>query len=73
MATVPERVAAFLKAHRKEPYCGGCLGKLLGLGAGANRYTARNATSALAQTSEFDRHDGLCSHCGKSRLVIAAQ
>jgi len=35
VATVPERIAAFLKGHRQQPYCDGCLEKLLGLGAGA--------------------------------------
>jgi hypothetical protein len=73
MATVPERIAAFLKGHRLQPYCDGCLGKLLGLGSGENRYMARNATSALAQTEEFRRREGSCSHCGKYRMVIAAQ
>lgn len=73
VATVPERIAAFLKGHRQQPYCDGCLEKLLGLGAGANRYMARNATSALAQTTEFRRREGSCSHCGKFRMVIAAQ
>jgi len=57
VATVPERIAAFLKGHRQQPYCDGCLEKLLGLGAGANRYMARNATSALAQTTEFRRRE----------------
>jgi hypothetical protein len=73
MATVPERVTAFLKAHKPQPYCDGCLGKLLRLGSGANRHMARNATSALAQTTEFHRRDGRCSHCDQPRKVISAQ
>jgi hypothetical protein len=73
MATVPERIAAFLKGHRQQPYCDGYLGKLLGLGSGANRYMARNAPSALAQTAEFRQGEGSRSHCGKFRMVLAAQ
>ncbi len=73
MATGPERIATFLKAHPQQPYCDGCLVKLLRLGSGDNRHLARHATSALAQTPEFRRRERRCSHCGKFRMVIAAQ
>jgi hypothetical protein len=48
VATVPERIAAFLKGHRQQPYCDGCLGKLLGLGSGANRYGSQCNLSTCA-------------------------
>jgi hypothetical protein len=67
--TVPGRVAQFLKTDRKA-YCDDCLGELLRLGSGGNRYMAHNATYSLAQTAEFKRQKGPCANCGKTHKLV---
>jgi hypothetical protein len=70
--TVPQSVAALLRAEKPRRFCDGCTAKRLGLGAGQDRSMARNATSALAQTREFRRAEGVCADCGQERLVTWA-
>jgi hypothetical protein len=69
--TVEQRVARYLNEHR-QPYCDGCLARVLRLGAGANRTMARNATAALAATNDFRRGPGRCARCENERLVTLA-
>lgn len=67
--TVEQGVAAFLRANPRA-FCDDCLARLLRLGFGRNRTMARNATAALGEAADFQRHLGECSECGKRKKVI---
>lgn len=66
--TVEDRVAAFLRSHRRTDFCDDCIAAQRGI----NRHQARNATSGLGATREFDRGDRVCSRCGRDKRVIRA-
>jgi hypothetical protein len=67
--TREQQVAAFLKRHRGIDYCDDWIARSLGM----NRHQARNATSGLGATQEFNRGDRLCSACQKGKRVIHAR
>jgi hypothetical protein len=58
--SVEETVAVLLRHHKNQPYCDGCLGRLLQLGSGTNRHIAGHATRGLAAGRLFRRFDGRC-------------
>ncbi len=70
--TVEARVAAFVRSVKPQPICDDCIARTLRLGAGANRVMARNATAGLGQGSDFTRAKGICSKCGRRKLVTKA-
>ena len=61
----PERLSKWLK-ERQESFCDDCLAEELDL---PKRQQANQIASALATTKEFHRYRGLCSECGKEKLV----
>lgn len=67
--TVPQRVAAFLKAKAPVAFCDECIATLLEL---KRHQQAQQATSGLAASDAFTRHPGTCVNCHKSVLVTHA-
>ncbi|MCX5735669.1 MAG: hypothetical protein NTW68_15295 [candidate division NC10 bacterium] len=70
--TVEATVAAFVRSVKPQAMCDDCIAKRLRLGSGSNRVMARNATAGLSQTKDFTRAKGVCSKCGKQKLVTHA-
>ena len=66
--TVEQRVAMFLRTHQQRDFCDDCTAREVGI----NRHQARNATSALGATRDFDRDDRTCSRCGHTKRVVMA-
>lgn len=64
--TVEERIARFLEEQEGAAFCDDCLPKRVGL---KNRHQARNATSALGASANFNRQRGSCSACGVEKTV----
>lgn len=64
--TVPQRVAAFLKAKAPAAFCDECIAAQLDL---KRHQQAQQATSSLAASSEFTRVPGRCENCQKAVLV----
>lgn len=62
MATIPQRVNAFMTEHR-HPACDTCIQKALAL---PQHNQVQQINSALATTKEFERSKGKCSICGKN-------
>ena len=62
---IVKRIYDAIKAHAPMSMCDQCLAEELGLSAGS----VGDATGAFGLTSEFERYPGLCSRCGKNRLV----
>jgi len=67
--TREEEVAQFLRSRKGWDYCDDCIANLVGI----NRHQARNATSGLGVSSDFNRADRNCSQCGKIKRVIHAK
>jgi hypothetical protein len=66
--TVPEKIAAFLKARKPAAFCDDCLASNLNL---AGRQLAQQATGPLSQTLAYVRMMARCSQCGATiKLVI---
>jgi hypothetical protein len=70
--TVEARVAAYVKSIKPVALCDSCIAQTLGLGFGANRTMARNATAGLGIGGAFSRVQNICSRCGQKRLVTRA-
>jgi hypothetical protein len=66
LASVPKRVYDYLADH-PGPICDDCLRRTVGL---ANRIQASQVTSALGVTPLFFRTNGVCSLCGRGKMVI---
>ncbi len=67
--TVEERAASFLRANRTVDFCDDCLAYQLGI----NRDQARNATSGLGASRDFNRGNRPCSQCSNVKRVIHAR
>ena len=67
--TREQEVAQYLRSHKEIDYCDDCIANLVGV----NRHQARNATSGLGISSDFNRGDRECSQCGKLKKVIHAK
>ncbi len=65
--TTQERVNAFLNVRRPSRFCDDCITESLEL---SQRHTAQKATSTLGATDNFHRGQGICSMCGKEKMVI---
>ncbi len=65
--TIQERVNAFLTVRRPSRFCDDCITESLEL---SPRQTTQKATSALGTTDNFHRGQGVCSVCGKEKMVI---
>ncbi len=66
--TVTERISLWLRQVRGA-YCDDCLAKELKL---PRRQHANRATNTLAGTRNFIRDKGICSLCGRRKMVIEA-
>lgn len=64
--TVEERIARFLEEQGGAAFCDDCLPKRVGL---KNRHQARNATSALGASANFERRRAICSACSAEKTV----
>jgi hypothetical protein len=64
---IPTEVNRFLTKNAPEVYCDDCIATILGL---SRRQQAHRVTSALATTPSFRRWKGVCSVCGKDKMVI---
>jgi hypothetical protein len=64
-----DRVANVLLGNRGNTYCDSCLAKSL---AFDGRHEVQQVTSALADSSLFQRRFGTCSMCRRDRLVIVS-
>lgn len=67
LVTVLERISIWLR-EVGGAYCDGCIAKELKL----SRRRANQMTNALSQTANFCREQGICSLCGRERMVIEA-
>jgi hypothetical protein len=65
--TIEQTVTAFLKNHRNQDFCDDCIAEQLHL---KRRQQARNSTSALGTTDDFERGGGVCSFCGKTKKEV---
>ncbi len=65
--TTQERVSAFLTVRHPSRFCDDCMTERLEL---SPRQTAQKATNALGTTDNFHRGQGVCSVCGKEKMVI---
>jgi hypothetical protein len=66
--TVTERISLWLRQVGR-PHCDDCLVNELKL---TRRQQANRATNALAATRNFIRDKGVCSLCGRRKMVIEA-
>jgi hypothetical protein len=64
-----DRVANVLLGNRGITYCDSCLAESLTFEGSDN---VRQVTSALADSSLFQRRFGTCSMCRRDRLVIVS-
>ena len=64
-----DRVPNVLLGNRRNTYCDSCLAESLTLEGPDN---VRQVTSALADSSLFQRRFGICSMCRRDRLVIVS-
>ena len=64
-----DRVANVLLGNRGNTYRDACLAESL---AFEGRHEVQQVTSALADSSLFQRRFGTCSMCGRDRLVIVS-
>ncbi len=62
-----DRVNAFLTAQRLSRFCDNCIAESLEV---IGRPEVQAAASALATTDSFHRALGVCSMCGKEKMVI---
>ncbi len=62
-----DRVSAFLTAQHPSRFCVDCIAESLEF---IGRPEIYKATSALATTDSFHRALGVCSVCGKDKMVI---
>ncbi len=65
--SILDLVNAFLTVRRPSRFCDDCITESLEL---SPRQTAQKATSALGTTDGFHRGQGVCSMCGKEKMVI---
>ncbi len=65
--SIPDRVNAFLTAQRPSQFCDDCIAESLEING---KPSIREAASALATTDSFHRALGVCSVCGKDKMVI---
>ncbi len=64
---IPDRVNAFLTVRRPNRFCDNCIAESLEL---SWRQDAQKATSVLETMDSFHRALGVCSMCGKEKMVI---
>ncbi len=65
--SMSERVSAFLTVRRPNRFCDDCIAESLEF---SGRENYQMATSALGTTDSFHRGQGVCSMCGKEKMVI---
>lgn len=68
MATVLDRVRAFVERLTPEPVCDDCIAERLSLSV---RQHANHKTRELAGSPGFERRKDSCSLCGLIKLVIS--
>ncbi len=61
-----DRVNAFLTAQRPRQFCDNCIAESLEF---SGKHKVWVAVSALATTDSFHRALGVCSMCGKEKMV----
>lgn len=67
--TVPEMIAAFLKARKPAAFCDECLATNFNLAP----ERVQQATESLPRKREYGRSQGPCSQCGPAtKLVICS-
>ncbi len=64
--TTQERVSAFLTVRRPSRFCDDCITESLEL----NRNDVQKGSIALETADTFHRALGVCSMCGKEKMVI---
>ena len=67
VVSILERVNAFLTAQRPSRFCDDCIVESLEF---IRRKEVQEAASALGTTDSFHRALGVCSMCGKEKMVI---
>ncbi len=67
MSSMSDRVNAFLTVRRPNRFCDDCIAESLEF---ERRQDAQKATSTLETMGSFHRALGVCSMCGKEKLVI---
>ncbi len=72
--SMPERVSTFLNAQRPKRFCDDCIAKNLEFGGQqkvpkASIVLAAEASIVLATMDSFHRALGICSMCGKKKMV----
>ncbi len=65
--SMPDRVNAFLTAQRPSQFCDDCIAESLEFNG---KPKVQEAISALKTTDSFNRALGICSMCGKEKMVI---
>ncbi len=71
MSAMSERVSAFLTAQRPSRFCDDCIAESLELIRKHDvKPKVQDASSVLATTERFHRVLGVCSMCGKEKMVI---
>ena len=64
-----DRIANALVGSRGKTYCDACLASNLMLDRGQQ---VQQVTAALADSASFQRRFGICSACGRQRIVIGS-